>query len=162
MTKKLKKLSEEVFFWNSNFFSSLWSSGEKVDIPPQIVYKWNRGYEIVWESRKQKKSSSNIFDITSRGRRSENRTRRAASGDHITLNFGSVTRDNYLTDPTSVSGKLQDIMLNFYRARNYEDEYCVLGDSVGVNSYDEEQLDSTKCGRKMKKILNSQKDLILS
>ena len=35
-------------------------------------------------------------------------------------------------------------MLNFYRARNYEDEYCVLGDSVGVNSYDEEQLDSTK------------------
>ena len=67
------------------FFFSLRSSGEKVDVSPQIVYKWNRGYEIVWESRKQKKSSSNIFDITSRGRRSENRTRRAASDDHITL-----------------------------------------------------------------------------
>ena len=53
-------------------------------------------------------------------------------------------------------------MLNFYRARNYEDEYCVLGDSVGVNSYDEEQLDSTKFGIKIKKILNSKKDLILS
>ena len=53
-------------------------------------------------------------------------------------------------------------MLNFYRARNYEDEYCVLGDSVGVNSYDEEQLDSTKFGIKIKKILNSKKDLISS
>ena len=122
----------------------------KLPKTPNVVYKWNRGYEIVWESTKDfTDDQDRIFDLTNRGRRSSNRTRRANEFDpsKISINYASVNQDTYLSNPTSSGEKLQDLQINFYRPRNYEDEYCVLGDSVGVNSYSQKFLDSTKPSR---------------
>ena len=125
----------------------------KMPKTPNIVYKWNRGYEIVWESNKDfTDDQDSILYLTNRGRRSTNRTQRATDENDfdpskISINYASVNQDNYLSNPTSYGGKVQDLQINFYRPRNYEDEYCVLGDSVGVNSYSQKFLDSSKPSR---------------
>ena len=52
----------------------------KIIKTPHVVYKWNRAYEVIWAAYTDfTENSEIIFDLTSRGRRSANRTQRQGS-----------------------------------------------------------------------------------